>query len=86
MNSAMQMQTGGNGGYSYGQGTGEFEQLRLADYLPGGAKYNGAGRATAGLAGGTGMQIQSKSVNIWNRISDVVRGRCAQGLLRDCGP
>lgn len=87
MNQGMQMQTGGNGGYNYGNGGGsEFENLRLADYLPGGAKDPGATRGLAGLAASNSMQIQGKGVNIWNRVSEIFRSRCAQGLLRDCGP
>ncbi|MBX3021824.1 MAG: hypothetical protein KF799_09130 [Bdellovibrionales bacterium] len=79
-----EVQGGGGGGWSQNQGGSEFENLRLGDYLPGGAKYQG-GRNVAGVGGATGMQIQSKSVNIWNKVSDIIRGRCAQGRLRDCG-
>lgn len=94
-NASMSMQTGGgSGGYNYGGGAGgDFERIPLADFLPGGAKYAGPGEGTTaslarGLAGvsGPGMQIQSKSVNIWLRISEQIQSRCAQGRLRDCGP
>lgn len=73
---------GGGGGYSYG-GRGDGGQpINYADWLP---KTPSAVRA---LAGGNmrPMQIQSKEVNIWTRISDHIKSRCALGLLRDCFP
>lgn len=82
----MNMQAGGSGGgYTYGGGGGGNdmgEGFRLADFLPGGRKD--PSRHVAAI--NPPMQIQSKSVNIWNRISDHIQRRCAQGLLRDCGP
>lgn len=81
---------GGGGGYSLpanGMNNG-MSQIDLAEFLPGSTKYGdmAAARGLAGLNSAAPMGIQSKSVNIWNRISEQFRSRCAQGLLRDCGP
>ncbi len=87
-NAAMQMQNGGaSGGYTYGQGgNDQMRGMDLRQFLPGGK--NDPTRKLAGGAGlqGTGTQIQSQSVNIWNRISERFKSRCSQGLLRDCIP
>lgn len=87
---AMNMQNGGgSGGYTYGQGGQDgMRGMDLRQFLPGGksdptrklAGGNGLG------IGGAGMQIQSQSVNIWNRITERIKSRCSQGLLRDCIP
>jgi len=76
----------GYGGYTKG---GDEEQLKLADFLPNGARAPAAVKNAFGIGGyGSGKteQIQSSRVNIWNRISDHFKSRCAQGLLRDCFP
>lgn len=89
----MQLQTGGGGGgFNYGNSGSGFERLKLAEFLPGGSKYAGAsglGRGLAALSNPlnpTNLKIHSKKVNIWARITDCFRSKCAQGLLRDCGP
>jgi hypothetical protein len=80
----MNMQSGdSSGGYTYGAGSDNGgEGLHLADFLPGGKKD--PSRNVAGV--GQPSQIQPKSANLWNRISEQLRSRCARGLLRDCGP
>jgi hypothetical protein len=59
------------------------EMADLSRFLP---KLNS--NVLRGLAGGNAqvVQINSKDVNIWNRISDRIKSRCSQGLLRDCIP
>lgn len=73
---------GSAGGYNYGGRGDSGQPMNYADWLP---KTPSAARA---LAGGNmrPMQIQSKEVNIWTRISDHIKSRCALGLLRDCVP
>lgn len=88
-NQAMQMQNGSAaGGFTYGAGNeGGMRGMDLRQFLPGGK--NDPTRKLAGGNGpglGTGTQIQSQSVNIWNRISERFKSRCIQGLLRDCIP
>ena len=84
----MNMQSGDSGGYSYGgggSGSSGYEGMDLSQYLPGGR--HDPGRRLAGFGGGgINSQILSRDVNIWNRISDRIRNRCNQGLLRDCSP
>lgn len=84
MNAAMQMQNGGNGGGFSSYGTapgGEFKPgMDLRQFLPGGKSD-----PTRKLAGGAAsFQIQPQTVNIWSRISERIKARCSQGLLRDC--
>lgn len=86
----MKMTNGeGGGGYSYG-GRGlasSGDGFNLSEFLPGGAKDPFKGRGLAGSTTGTGnFQIQSKDVNLFSRISERIKSRCAQGLLRDCIP
>lgn len=78
----MDTKSGGGGGFS-GYGSGQ-NQIDLKQFLPGGAKYAGA-RSPAGLAPAS-AQINSPQVNVWNRISERIRARCAEGRLRDCVP
>jgi hypothetical protein len=87
MNASMDMKTGGSGGYNYGarEPASEYQGLDLSQFLPGG-KQDPTRRLAGARAGGTSIEIQSKDVNIWNRISDRIRSRCNQGLLRDCVP
>jgi hypothetical protein len=83
-NAAMSMAAGGTGGWgSYGKG--DEPTLNLADWLPGGSKRTLASLA-AGKMAGPMPQILSKEVNIWSRVSEHFKSRCAQGLLRDCYP
>ncbi len=85
-NAAMNMKSGESGGYTYGGGPNfDDTQMNLADFLPGG-KQDPTKRNIAGVAGGSNFQIQAKDVNIWHRISERIRARCSQGLLRDCVP
>jgi hypothetical protein len=89
MNANMNMKNGeSGGGYTYGQGGyGNTDAgLDLSQFLPGGKQD--PTRKVAGIAaGGPGnFQIQSKNVNIWSRISERIKARCSQGLLRDCIP
>ena len=79
----MDTKSGGGGGFS-GYGNGPNNAIDLKQFLPGGAKYAGA-RAPAGLAPAS-AQINSPQVNVWNRISERIRARCAEGRLRDCVP
>jgi hypothetical protein len=87
-NEKMNMKSGeGGGGYNYNGGLHE-ESMNLADFLPGG-KNDPTKRNVAGIGPGTtttNFQIQAKDVNIWNRISERIKSRCSQGLLRDCIP
>lgn len=89
MAAGMGMKNGeGGGGYTYGgggYGHGADDNIDLSQFLPGGKRDPTAPRNVAGVAGAN-YQIQSKEVNIWNRISDRIRTRCSQGLLRDCIP
>ena len=83
----MNMKNGeSGGGYSYGQGGyGQDEPgLDLSQFLPGGRQD--PTRKIAGIAESANFQIQSKEVNIWSRISERIKARCSQGLLRDCIP
>lgn len=85
---SMNMQSGGGGGgYTYGpngdSGSG-YENMDLKQYLPGGKQD--PNRRLAGIGGNSRNEIMSREVNIWNRISDRIRTRCLQGLLRDCVP
>lgn len=86
----MKMTNGeGGGGYNYGgrNPSGVDNGFNLSEFLPGGAKDPFKGRAIAGQMNGTGnFQIQSKDVNLFSRISERIKSRCAQGLLRDCIP
>lgn len=81
---AMNTSTGGSGGWSGYEkgGSGAEAPVDWSQWLPGGKN------AARQLAGGNAriVQIQSKEVNIWSRISDHIRARCNQGLLRDCIP
>ena len=80
----MNTAAGGNGGWSgYGQEKNNEPATDWSQFLPGHAKD-----PTRSLAGGNAqnLQIQPKEVNIWNRISDRLKARCSQGLLRDCVP
>lgn len=79
----MDTKSGGGGGFS-GYGNGPNNAIDLKQFLPGGSKYAGA-RAPAGLAPAS-AQINSPQVNVWNRISERIRARCAEGRLRDCVP
>ena len=83
----MNLKSGENGGYNYGGGVGSDSGLNLGDFLPGG-KQDPSKRALAGqtATGNSNFQIQAKDVNIWNRISERIKSRCSQGLLRDCIP
>lgn len=91
-NQAMQMQNGASGGGFSGYGAGNDGGMRgmdLRQFLPGGKNdptRKLAGGANMGGMRGAGTQIQSQSVNIWNRISERFKSRCIQGLLRDCIP
>jgi hypothetical protein len=83
----MNMKNGeSGGGYSYGQGGYGQEEpgLDLSQFLPGGKQD--PTRKIAGIAESVNFQIQSKDVNIWSRISERIKARCSQGLLRDCIP
>lgn len=86
----MKMTNGeGGGGYNYGgrNPSGVDNGFNLSEFLPGGAKDPFKGRAIAGSMSGTNnFQIQSKEVNLFSRISERIKSRCAQGLLRDCIP
>lgn len=89
MNAQMNMKNGeAGGGYTYGQGNPyghDDAGLDLSQFLPGGKQD--PTRKLAGMASGGGnFQIQSKEVNIWSRISERIKARCSQGLLRDCIP
>jgi len=84
MNAAMQMQNGASGGgfsgYGAQGGDGFKPNMDLRQFLPG-AKND----PTRKLAGGaSSFQIQPQTVNIWSRISERIKARCSQGLLRDC--
>ena len=86
MNAGMSTAAGaGSGGYNYGKGGGAGAGADAAvdwrQFLPGGAKD-----PTRKLAGATParVEIQSVGTNIFNRVSERIRARCAQGLLRDC--
>lgn len=87
MAAGMQMKTGESGGYNYGGGGAGsgYENLNLGDYLPGGKNDPRRGLAAAGAAR-IGNGINSKDVNIFNRISERLKARCSAGLLRDCVP
>jgi hypothetical protein len=77
------------GGYTYGgrNGSGNESNFDLSSFLPGGKHDPFKGRNVAGKISGTGnFQIQSKDVNLFSRISERIKSRCAQGLLRDCIP
>lgn len=87
----MKMAADGSGGFSgYGSGSsttsgnGYKVGMDLKQFLPGGAKD--PSRRIAGSGSAREIEIQSAGVNIWERISDRFRNRCAQGLLRDCVP
>ncbi len=83
MNGAVNTEGGGFSGYGRGAEAGS--KMDLSQFLPGGAKD--PARAMAGLAKPTlSRQVNNAGVNIWNRISDHIRTRCSQGLLRDCVP
>jgi hypothetical protein len=86
----MNMKNGeSGGGYTYGgRGTESGDSnFDLSSFLPGGKHDPFKGRSLAGTASGTGnFQIQSKDVNLFSRISERIKSRCAQGLLRDCIP
>lgn len=86
-NAGINVKSGENGGYSYGSGVGADSGMNLGDFLPGG-RQDPSKRALAGQAmtGNSHFQIQAKDVNIWNRISERIKSRCSQGLLRDCIP
>lgn len=92
MAAGMNMKNGeSGGGYTYGQGSnygagGDEAGLDLSQFLPGGKQD--PTRKLAGIAGGGpgNFQIQSKDVNIFMRISERIKARCSQGLLRDCIP
>ena len=75
---------GGFSGYGGGNGSGIERGMDLRQFLPGGAKD--PARKLAGTASPQNMQIQSATTNIWNRVTERIRTRCAQGLLRDCIP
>jgi len=57
--------------------------MDLSQFLPGGPKDPARGLASVA---NSPNQIQPASVNIFARMSARIRSRCAQGLLRDCGP
>jgi hypothetical protein len=78
----------GGGGYTYGgRNPSSDSNFDLSSFLPGGKHDPFKGRNVAGTASGTGnFQIQSKDVNLFSRISERIKSRCAQGLLRDCIP
>jgi hypothetical protein len=78
----------GGGGYTYGgRNPSSDSNFDLSSFLPGGKHDPFKGRNVAGAASGTGnFQIQSKDVNLFSRISERIKSRCAQGLLRDCIP
>ncbi len=86
----MKMDADGSGGFSgYGSGSntaasGYRVGMDLKQFLPGGTKD--PARKLAGQGFAERADIQSAGVNIWERISDRFRNRCAQGLLRDCVP
>jgi len=80
----MDMSTNGGGGFG-GYTAPAMEHLNLAEFLPGG-KNDPVKRGLAGASEPRVVQIQSREVNIWSRISDHIRMRCTQGLLRDCVP
>jgi hypothetical protein len=83
-NAGMNMAPSSSGGFG-GYGRAEEPQgVELAQFLPGGAKD--PSRMPAGLAVNVRGQVNGAQVDIWNRISDRVRARCSQGLLRDCIP
>ena len=77
------MKNGESGGSGYNYGGMQADGLDLREFLPGGSKD-----PTRKVAGGsaTNFQIQSRDVNIWARISERIKSRCSQGLLRDCIP
>ena len=83
MNAGMSTATGGaSGGFTYGKGTKpEAEQVDWRQFLPGGAKD-----PTRKPAGATParVEIQPSTTNIFQRVSERLRARCAAGLLRDC--
>jgi hypothetical protein len=88
MAAGMTMAPGGGGGgfSSYGSGDPGIQPLNLAEFLPGG-RHDPTRKLAGALATGLPQNgIQGKNVNIFNRISEHIRRRCAQGLLRDCGP
>lgn len=83
LNSGMQLQSGSGGGFGgYGKGAAG-QQMDLSQFLPGGAKD-----PTRRIAGqnAESVQINSREVNIWNRISERFRARCVAGRLKDCVP
>lgn len=83
-NAGMNMAPSSSGGFGgYGQAV-EPQGVELSQFLPGGAKD--PTRMPAGLAVNIRGQVNGAQVDIWNRISDRVRARCSQGLLRDCIP
>ncbi len=83
----MNMKSGeSGGGYSYGGGYAHNSEdnLDLSAFLPGGKQD--PTRKLAGASSTGNFQIQSKDVNLFSRISERIKSRCAQGLLRDCIP
>lgn len=86
---AMTATTAGGGGWSgYGKGDDNnpgYQGFPLADFLPGAKRGPAMAKLVGGIGGGApGVQIQSRDVNIWARISDHIHARCIAGLLRDC--
>ncbi|NJL24324.1 MAG: hypothetical protein HC902_03540 [Calothrix sp. SM1_5_4] len=73
---------GGGGGATAPSAASDQDQINLADYLPNGRLY-------APARSPTGMDrrqpdIQTKSADIWQLISNRFRIRCKQDLLYDC--
>jgi hypothetical protein len=82
-NAAMTMTPGGSGGFSgYGHGDSYDANVDLAQFLP----KDPARVLAGGQMRAAAPQINTSSVNIWNRISEHIKARCTQGLLRDCVP
>lgn len=71
---------GGYGGYN---GAPKPERLNLSDWLPGGAKD-----PTRKLAGQQTQspEISHRNVNMYERITNAINRRCAEGRLKDCVP
>ncbi len=72
----------GFSGYGGGREPASESGLDWSQFLPGHSKDP---RKLAGLAHAE-SGINSKDVNIWTMISEHIRARCSQGLLRDCIP
>lgn len=84
MNAAMTMTPTSTGGFrGYGSGS-DSQGVDLSQFLPNGAKD--PNKKLAGLRDPKVTDIQGKDVNMFNRVSERIQSRCAQGLLRDCIP